>query len=303
VPAYRESGGLPDNGRIARPWDVSVRSPVATGATVVGAGTLPGPGATTLGDQHRADHQRPGPGGGLDRMAAEPAAQPLKGLDQAERHKSSQCATAFGQGIAQARAHLAVEQVASCIEGALPAAVPGRQGVEDRLAAVSRQVDAADGQEIVDAQLGPGPRELRGHRPGCRPELRRERRGVGPFHLVGDQGGAVPIRQARQPNGDRPCLFLLQRPLVGPVRLAEIDQAVQVALLGVPAPNMRDGDIAGQDHRERCQGVVVEPWPGLEEPGEGLLDEIVDDLWIPDTGGHHTSDQGRERKDVPLLGV
>jgi hypothetical protein len=243
APAYRESGGLPVNGRIARSWEVSVRSPVATGAT------------------------------------------------------------ALGQGIAQACAHLAVEQVASCIEGALPAAVPGRQGVEDRLAAVGRQVDAADGQEIVDAQLGPGPRELRGHRPRCRPELRRERRGVGPFHLVGDQGGAVPSGQARQSIGDRPCLLLLQRPLVGPVRLAEIDQAVQVALLGGAAPNMRDSDIAGQDHGERCQGVVVEPWPGLEEPGEGLLHEIIDDLWIPDTSGHHTSDQRGEREDVPLLGV
>jgi len=39
----------------------------------------------------------------------------------------------------------------SGIEGALTAAIPGRQGVEDRLAAVSRPVDGADGQEIVDA--------------------------------------------------------------------------------------------------------------------------------------------------------
>ena len=100
-------------------------------------------------------------------MGTEPASQPLHGLDQAEREESSQRTTAFGQRIAQARAHLAVEQVPSGIERALPAAIPGRQGVEDRLAAVGRQVDAADGQEIVDPQLGPCPGELRGHGPGC----------------------------------------------------------------------------------------------------------------------------------------
>src|SRR5215211_8740123 len=54
VLAYRESGGLPVNGRIARPSDVSMRSPVvAGGATVVGAGvvgfTTVGPGARSSG--------------------------------------------------------------------------------------------------------------------------------------------------------------------------------------------------------------------------------------------------------------
>jgi hypothetical protein len=60
-------------------------------------------------------------------------------------------------------------------------------------------------------------------------------------------------------------------------------------------PNKRDGDIAGQDHRKRCQGVVVEPRPGLEESGEGLLHQILDDLWIPDTSSHHAPDQRSER--------
>jgi hypothetical protein len=87
---------------------------------------------------------------------------------------------------------------------------------------------------------------------------------------------------------------LLQCPLLGPVRLPKIYQAVQVALLRVAASNKGDGDIAGQDHRKRCQGVVVEPRPGLEESGEGLLHQIVDDLWVPDTSSHHAPDQRSE---------
>lgn len=122
----------------------------------------------------------------------------------------------------------------------------------------------------------------------------RQGRRCGAF-LVGDQGSAVPRRQAGQSLGDRPDLFLLQCPLLGPVRLPKIYQAVQVALLSVAAPNKRDGDIAGQDHRKRCQGVVVEPRPGLEESGEGLLHQILDDLWIPDTSSHHAPDQRSER--------
>jgi len=52
VSAYRESGGLPVNDRIARPSDVSVRSPVvAAGATVVGAGVI---GFTTVGSGARS---------------------------------------------------------------------------------------------------------------------------------------------------------------------------------------------------------------------------------------------------------
>ena len=87
----------------------------------------------------------------------------------------------------------------------------------------------------------------------------------------------------------------MQCPLLGPVRLPKIYQAVQVALLSVAAPNKRDGDISGQDHRKRCQGVVVEPRPGLEESSEGLLHQILDDLWIPDTSSHHAPDQRSER--------
>ena len=47
--------------------------------------------------------------------------------------------------------------------------------------------------------------------------------------------------------------------------------------------------------RKRCQGVVVEPRPGLEESGEGLLHQILDDLWVPDTSSHHAPDQRSER--------
>jgi hypothetical protein len=121
----------------------------------------------------------------------------LHGLDQAEREEASQRTTAFGQGIAQGRAYLAVEQVPSGIEGALTAAIPGRQGVEDRLAAVSRQVDGADGQEIVDPELGPCPRELRGHGPGCRPELCGKGGGVAPSSLATK---AVRSRAGRRAN-------------------------------------------------------------------------------------------------------
>ena len=57
-------------------------------------------------------------------MVMEPASQDLHGLDQGEREEASQRTTAFGQGIAQGRAHRALEQMPSGIEGALTAAIP-----------------------------------------------------------------------------------------------------------------------------------------------------------------------------------
>jgi hypothetical protein len=180
---------------------------------------------------------------------------------------------------------------------------PGRQGVQDRPAAGGRQVDAADRQQVVDPQLGPGPGQLGGHRAGSRAELGGQGGGVGALDLIGDQSAAVPGRQVSQCLGDRAGLLLTQRPLLRPVRLDELHQAVAVAGLGEAATKEGDGDVAGQHHRERRQGAVVEAWPGLQEPGEGLLHQVVDNLRVPDPGGHHPPDERGEGHQVLLPGV
>ena len=101
-------------------------------------------------------------------------------------------------------AQLALEQVPAGVDLPLAPPVAAGERQQHRPAPVGRRLGVLERQQVLDPQPGPGPVELGGDGTGGEPELRGQRPGVLPGHLVGEQGLPLPLGQPGQRLRRRP---------------------------------------------------------------------------------------------------
>jgi hypothetical protein len=143
-----------------------------------------------------------------------------------------------------------------------------------------------------------GPRPCRGSSAGPRPGWRcRPPRPRGP----------PPPRargRAARPGPPRPRpLLLAQGGVLGPLGLAQVDQARPVAPAPLLLPGQGDDQVAGGDDGIGGDRLVVQPLAGGEDPGQRLLDEVVDRVRVAHPGADHPPEQRLQLQDVLVPGV
>ncbi len=183
--------------------------------------------------------------------------------------------TSFEEGLAEARAGLALEDVLRGPDFALPALVAAAQGDEHRAAPVGRRLHPLEGQDVLDAQPRPGAVEPRGDGAGRAALTCRQGAGVGATDLVIEQRASLPVGQASE-RGGHGGLFLVQHDLgVRGVGRAEVDHSMLVAPLAVVVSPHRGDDVAGRHDRIGLEHARLDRRGGGEHPCERLLDEVV----------------------------
>jgi hypothetical protein len=182
---------------------------------------------------------------------------------------------------------------------------PGRQGGRDRPrpAAGGRQLHPAQGQQVVEAQPGPGPGQLDLDRAGGRAPGLGQGGGVDPLDLVGHHRLALVVGQPGQGRLDRGRLLLAQGGVLGPLGLAQVDQARPVAPAPLLLPGQGDDQVAGGDDGIGGDRLVVQPLAGGKDPGQRLLDEVVDRVRVAHPGADHPPEQRLQLQDVLVPGV
>ena len=206
------------------------------------------------------------------------------------------------QGAAQRGAEAAVEQVVPGIDRSLPSAVTGRQRQQDR-AAAGRGRLTVQLQQVLDAQLGPGPVQLGSHCSGGGTETIGQRSRVLARHLVGDQHLSLIAVQTLQRSPHGLGLLALQHVLLRIEGGCRIEQSMLVALAGVGASPPRGHQVAGGHDGVRTDRTVVEPPLRRQHPSQRLLHDVVDDVSIRDTARDDPTHQRDQITDVPAEGI
>ena len=115
---------------------------------------------------------------------------------------------------------------------------------------------------------------------------------------------ALALGQAGQGLRHRGLLLLRQQLLVGRFGRAQVHHAVLVALLAVGvAPHGRD-DVPRRHDGVGLEHAGLDPSGRGEDPGQGLLHQVIGGRVLPDAGTHnapHHRDQARHIRLFPWL--
>jgi len=180
------------------------------------------------------------------------------------------------------------------------AAIAAGERDEHRPAAIRRRRPGLRGQHL-HPQLGPAAGQLRGDRARGRVLTGGQRRGVGPLDLVRDQQVPLPLRQPLQRLAQQRATLLYQQLVLRGGRAAGVGE--QVRLVPVPFLSLQVGgyEVARGDDRVRHQRLLLQPGPGAHDPGQRLLDQIVDEVCVPQPGSDDAADHRQQVEDRLVL--
>jgi hypothetical protein len=114
------------------------------------------------------------------------------------------------EGLAAAGAKATVQEVPSRIQGKLTAAVSCGDGDQNLPALGCRRLLAPQSEDIVNAQLGAGSRQLCRHAPRSGAKVTRQCRSVDLLDLVGNERRSLPVRKVVEGCGHGLSFFLAQ---------------------------------------------------------------------------------------------
>ncbi len=144
----------------------------------------------------------------------------------------------------------------------------------------------------------PGATESGSDRSSCRAHLRGERGGGLAVDLVTEQRSPFSGCETLEGRSDGLGLLPPNNTLIGCRRLAGIEQTVlEASTVGSPAPVRRD-QVAGHHDPVGTERPFVQPAPRRQEPGEGLLHDVVHRVGVADSGRDDASDQCGQLGDV-----
>ena len=115
---------------------------------------------------------------------------------------------------------------------------------------------------------------------------------------MGQQRLPLPVGQARERLGDGGLLLAREQVIAGSLGRPEVDHAVLIPVPGLLGPHRGD-EIARRDDRVRLQHARLDPTGSSEDPGQGLLYEVVCRRRITNPGRDDAPHHRDERSDVP----
>jgi hypothetical protein len=158
------------------------------------------------------------------------------------------------------------------------------------------------GDQVLDPQPRPRPVQVSGHRSRGRSMTSGQLGGARPANLVREQHLAIRRGQPLDRVVDEADLHAQQQFIVGSRLRRPLAEQIRVPAIPVHPATRRPDQIPSDGHRIRRQGFSLDPVPRSHHPHQRFLDQVVNQLGIPDTGGDHPA-HDRNQLDQPIVAV